>query len=123
MKLQKLKVKQLLILLNKTQETAIGSIWRGLEGMNINWKFDPLKTNPFIIDALYGYQITCLVGFSSQEKLIKSLDILKFSKELLKQIESTGSVASLSKRTFYGRLSHFRIYLNKYYLWGINNDL
>jgi len=82
-------VEKLLILLNKAQETAIGSIWRGLEGTNINWKFDPLKMNPKVIDALYGYQITCLVGFSSQEKLIKSLDILKFRKELLKQIEST----------------------------------
>ena len=82
-------VEKLLVLLNKAQETAIGSIWRGLEGMNINWKFDPLKMNPKVIDALYGYQITCLVGFSSQEKLIKSLDILKFRKELLKQIEST----------------------------------
>ena len=29
-------VEKLLILLNKAQETAIGSIWRGLEGMNIN---------------------------------------------------------------------------------------
>ena len=82
-------VEKLLVLLNKAQETAIGTIWRGLETMNINWKFDPLKTNPFVIDALYGYQITCLVGFSSQEKLIKSPDILKFRKELLKQIEST----------------------------------
>ncbi len=82
-------VEKLLVLLNKAQETAIGTIWRGLETMNINWKFDPLKTNPFVIDVLYGYQITCLVGFSSQEKLIKSPDILKFRKELLKQIEST----------------------------------
>ena len=82
-------VEKLLVLLNKAQETAIGTIWRGLETMNINWKFDLLKTNPFVIDALYGYQITCLVGFSSQEKLIKSPDILKFRKELLKQIEST----------------------------------
>ena len=52
----------------------------------------PDKMGSFIgiplYEVLYGYQLTCLIGFSSTEKLIKITDFFEFKKELLKRIET-----------------------------------
>ena len=40
-----------------------------------------------IYEAIYGYQVTCLVGFSSTEGLIEAIDLLEFRIKLLKEIE------------------------------------
>ena len=40
-----------------------------------------------LYEAIYGYQVTCLVGFSTTEKLIKATDLLEFRKKVLEKIE------------------------------------
>ena len=54
-------------------------------------ELEPAKMGKFfgvpLYEAIYGYQVTCLVGFSLTEKLIKATDILEFRKKVLKKIE------------------------------------
>jgi len=73
--------------MDSTQEIIIASIHSQLEEILNNWKFDLENLNPEVIDALYGYQITCLVGFCVEENLIKIEDLLIFKKQILKTIE------------------------------------
>jgi len=80
-------VEKLLVSIDSSQEQVIGGIRRILETMNLNWKFDLENFSPNVIDALYGYQITCLVGFCVEENLIKIEDLLIFKKQILKTIE------------------------------------
>jgi hypothetical protein len=42
-----------------------------------------------LYENLYGYQVTCVVGFLSQEKLIEFMDILVLKDMLLEKIESS----------------------------------
>ena len=41
-----------------------------------------------LYEAIYGYQITCLIGFSSQEGLISIMDILELKEMVLKEISN-----------------------------------
>ena len=57
---------------------------------NIN-ELGPDKMGKFfgvpLHEAIYGYQVTCLVGFSLTEGLIGAIDLLKFRIKLIKEIE------------------------------------
>ena len=57
---------------------------------NIN-ELEPDKMGKFfgvpLYEAIYGYQVTCLVGFSLTERLIGAIDLLEFRIKLLKEIE------------------------------------
>ena len=94
---------KLLEKLDSSQEASIGSIKRGLEDMEIDWEFDPYKIDTKIIDALYAYQITCIVGFASQEKLINFEDILTFKKTLLEAIKIKNSQENTKKIETYNK--------------------
>ena len=54
-------------------------------------ELEPDKMGKFfgvlLYEAIYGYQVTCLVGFSTTEKLIKATDLLEFRKKVLEKIE------------------------------------
>ena len=54
-------------------------------------ELEPAKMGKFfgvpLYEAIYGYQVTCLVGFSLTEKLIKATDLLEFRKKVLEKIE------------------------------------
>jgi hypothetical protein len=54
-------------------------------------ELEPAKMGKFfgvpLYEAIYGYQVTCLVGFSLTEKLIKATDFLEFRKKVLEKIE------------------------------------
>ena len=54
-------------------------------------ELEPAKMGKFfgvpLYEAIYGYQVTCLVGFSTTEKLIKATDLLEFRKKVLEKIE------------------------------------
>ena len=54
-------------------------------------ELEPAKMGKFfgvpLYEAIYGYQVTCLVGFSLTEKLIKATDLLELRKKVLKKIE------------------------------------
>ena len=89
-------VEKLLVSIDSSQEQVIGGIRRILETMNLNWKFDLENFSPNVIDALYGYQITCLVGFCVEEKLIKREDLLIFRKEILKTIKKKSIMNTIS---------------------------
>ena len=82
--------------MDSTQEIIIASIHSQLEEILNNWKFDLENLNPEVIDALYGYQITCLVGFCVEEKLIKREDLLIFRKEILKTIKKKSIMNTIS---------------------------
>ena len=67
-------------------------------------ELEPDKMGKFfgvpLYEAIYGYQVTCLVGFSLTERLIKAIDLLEFRIKLLKKIElKTG--LSTQKIEFY----------------------
>ena len=71
--------------ISKTHSVATKALLK-----NIN-ELEPDKMGKFfgvpLYEAIYGYQVTCLVGFSLTEKLIKATDILEFRKKVLKKIE------------------------------------
>ena len=54
-------------------------------------ELEPAKMGRFfgvpLYEAIYGYQVTCLVGFSLTEKLIEATDLLEFKKKVLEKIE------------------------------------
>ena len=54
-------------------------------------ELEPAKMGKFfgvpLYEAIYGYQVTCLVGFSLTEKLIEATDLLEFKKKVLEKIE------------------------------------
>ena len=87
-------IDKLLERLNGAQEAAIGSILRGIKEIDPKTKINPTTVNPKIIDALYGYQITCVNGFLSTEKLIAFMDNLEFKDVLLEKIESSTGIKS-----------------------------
>ena len=61
--------------LDTAQKTAKENIYKVMQDMDIGWEPN-LFFNSVVVEALYGYQITCLVGFSTEEKLIQIQDIL-----------------------------------------------
>jgi hypothetical protein len=87
-------IDKLLERLNGAQEAAIGSILRGIKEIDPKTKINPTTVNPKIIDTLYGYQITCVIGFLSTEKLIAFMDNLEFKDVLLEKIESSTEIKS-----------------------------
>ena len=54
-------------------------------------ELEPAKMGKFfgvpLYEAIYGYQVTCLVGFSTTERLIEAIDLLEFRKKVLEKIE------------------------------------
>ena len=71
--------------ISKTHSVATKALLK-----NIN-ELEPDKMGKFfgvlLYEAIYGYQVTCLVGFSTTEKLIKATDLLEFRKKVLEKIE------------------------------------
>jgi hypothetical protein len=71
--------------ISKTHSVATKALLK-----NIN-ELEPDKMGKFfgvlLYEAIYGYQVTCLVGFSLTEKLIKATDLLEFRKKVLEKIE------------------------------------
>jgi hypothetical protein len=71
--------------ISKTHSVATKALLK-----NIN-ELEPDKMGKFfgvlLYEAIYGYQVTCLVGFSLTEKLIKATDLLEFRKKILEKIE------------------------------------
>ena len=84
--------------ISKTHSVATKALLK-----NIN-ELEPDKMGKFfgvpLYEAIYGYQVTCLVGFSLTEGLIGAIDLLEFRIKLLKKIEiKTG--LSTQKIEFY----------------------
>ena len=71
--------------ISKTHSVATKTLLK-----NIN-ELEPDKMGKFfgvpLYEAIYGYQVTCLVGFSTTERLIEAIDLLEFRKKVLEKIE------------------------------------